>query len=92
MLDTGPSTSVDVVLCFLDWVEVGLPAPTAMRNQRDGAPIATIGDHRGAAAGPIDSGLGKGSAVVAAARQRVSDGHHQAAVGVDDDLQVVEYR
>ncbi|GAA2348585.1 hypothetical protein GCM10010431_85460 [Streptomyces kunmingensis] len=59
-----------------------------MRNEQAGALVAAIGDHGNSPAGHINAGLGEGPAVVAAAGQRIADGHDQAAVGVDDDLQV----
>lgn len=47
----------------------------------DNRQVGAVGERRGAPAGPVDAGLREGAAVVAAAGQRETDGHHQSAVG-----------
>ena len=57
----------------------------AVREQA-GALVATIGDHGGGLRCWVHPGVG--GAVVAGARQRPTDGQHQAGVGVDEELPV----
>lgn len=85
---SGPGPAMDCVLRLLLTAEVRLTASFAVRDEQAGALVAAIGDGGCAAAGPVDAGLGERPAVVSAAEQRQADRHDQAAVGIDDDLQV----
>lgn len=88
VLHPGSRPAVDGILRLLLRAEVRLTASFAVRDEQAGAPVSAVGDGRCAATGPVDAGLRKGPTLVAAAGQRQADRHHQAAVGVDDDLQV----
>lgn len=88
MLNAGAGLAVHVVLGFLLRSQVFLAASAAVWNQQAGPLVSAVGDRGDASASGIDAGFGVGPAVVAAAGQRIADGHHQAAVGIDDDLQV----
>ena len=59
---------------------------SAVRDDRPGGDIAAICDDRGIATDVLDSGLGERLAVVAIARQRITDCDHELCIGVDDDL------
>src|ERR1051325_2134880 len=59
--------AMDAVLCLLPGAEAALASSFGVRDEEAGALVAAVGEGRGAAAGPIDAGLGEGPAVVAAA-------------------------
>lgn len=80
--------AVDRVLRFLHGTQTLLTTTFSVRKEQPGVLVAAVRDGGDTAAGPVDSGLGESPAVVATAGQRIADGHHQAAVGVDDHLQV----
>jgi hypothetical protein len=63
--------AVDCIFRLLLRAEVRLTASFAVRDEQTGALVSAVGDGRCAAAGPVDTGLRKGPAVVAAAGQRV---------------------
>lgn len=89
VLDACPSATVDRVLRFLYGTQMLLTTTFSVRNEQTGALVAAVRDGGDIAADPVDSGLAESPAVVATAGQRIADGHHQAAVGVDDHLQVL---
>lgn len=86
VLDACPGSPVEGVLGILPRAQTVLASSCAVRDEQSGAVIAAIGDPGSTAAGPFDAGLGEGKAVVADAGQRMTGGHGQAAVGVDDHL------
>lgn len=54
--------AMEGVLCLLRWAEVALASSSAVRDEEAGALVAVVGEGRGAAAGPIDAGLGERAA------------------------------
>ncbi len=85
---SGPGPAMDCVLRLLLSPGVRLTTSFAVRDDQTGALVAVVGDGGCAAAGTVDAGLAEFPAVVSAAGQRQPDRRGQAAVGIDDDLQV----
>jgi hypothetical protein len=69
-----------------------LAGAATVRHHESGPRVAAVGDRRGVANRGLGAGLGPRLAVVAVARQWLSDHDDQAGVGVDDDLVVGGYR
>lgn len=83
---------VDSVLRFPLCAEMLLATPFAVWDKQAGALVAAVGDDWCAPAGPVGAGLGKGPAVVPAARQGQADRHDRRLLASMTTCRLVEYR